>query len=239
MSVYEQKLDDFARAKTFRRLSNPIRDRADTFCDACGSNLPRILYGLKEKQSGRYFFVGANCLTELLKRCSVQRRYLKESGRTVYDTEMERRAQDYSITDPPKGDSIVQGGVDKALPLPTSAEAYYATPNQRPFIPTVVIQEANGHYRVFVSFVSDHGDWASGYVERKVDNKVSHIPLNGGVLLERTPAISSPDLADSISRAWEQAKSQFERIQLDPNSSAWTEKEISQSPLSFEAPQAH
>ncbi len=224
MSVYEQKLDDFARGKTFRRLSNPIRDRADTFCDACGSSQPRILYGLKEKQSGRYFFVGANCLTELLKRCSVQRRYLKESGRAAYDTEMERRAQDSRVTDPPESDSIIQEGIDRAPPLPTSAKAY---------------DEANGRYRVFVSIVSDDGLWASGYVERKVDDKVIHIPLNGGVLLERTPAISSPDLADSISRAWEQAKSQFERIQLDPNSSARTEKEISQLPLSFEVPQAH
>ena len=102
MSGYEHKLDDFARGKTFRRLSQPIRDRADTFCDACGSNQPRILYGLKEKQSDRYFFVEANCLTELLKRCAIQRRYSKESARAAYDAEMERRAQDSHVAVPPE-----------------------------------------------------------------------------------------------------------------------------------------
>ena len=219
MSGYEQKLDDFARGKTFRRLSQPIRDRADTFCDACGSNQPRILYGLKEKQSGRYFFVGANCLTELLKRCSVQRRYSKESARAAYDVELEHRAQDSSVIGPPEDDTTSQVGVVEALSPPLAAKVQDPTPDQWPLIPTIGFHEAGGRYRVLVSLVSKHGTpYASGYVEGVLDDEISHRWLEGGVLLERTTAISSLGLAESISRAWNQAKAQMSQMSEFPQS---------------------
>lgn len=213
MSGYEQKLDDFARSKTFRRLSQPIRDRADTFCDACGSNQPRILYGLKEKHSGRYFFIGANCLTELLKRCSVQRRYSKESARAAYDVEMERRAQDSSAISPPEGDTTSQVGVVETLSPPLANKVQDPTPDQWPLIPTIVIHEARDRYRVLVCLFSKHGTpYASGYVEGVLDDEISHRRLEGGVPLQRTNVINSPALAESISKAWNQAKAQMSQM---------------------------
>lgn len=46
---YEKKLDEFVEGKTFSRLPRPVRDRADAWCDACGSLEPRLLFGLKEE----------------------------------------------------------------------------------------------------------------------------------------------------------------------------------------------
>lgn len=210
MSGYEQKLDDFARGKIFRRLSQPIRDRADTFCDACGSNQPRILYGLKEKQSDRYFFVGANCLTELLKRCSIQRRYSKESARAAYDVEMERRAQESRTISSPDSNTTSQEGLVETVPPPPAVNVQDSTPDNWQLIPTIVIHETGDRYRVLVTLVPNHGTpWTSGGVEGALDDEISHRRLEGGVLLERITAVSYSALAESISRAWHQAKAQM------------------------------
>ena len=217
MSAYEQKLDDFAKGKTFRRLSQPIRDQADTFCDACGSNQPRMLYGLKEKQSDRYFFVGANCLTELLKRCAVQRRYSKESARAAYDDEMESRAQDSSGVSPLEGDNTMELGTEGTQSLPLYSDVRDPTPIDWQFIPTILIHEVGGHYRVLVSLVSRQGTpYASGCVEGVSDYEISHMQQDGGVLLQQTKVINSPALADSISKAWIQAIAQMSLVSEVP-----------------------
>ena len=97
MGTYEQRLEqrlsEFAEEKRLLRLPRPVRDRADACCDACGSTQPRILYGLKDPDSGRYYFVGNTCLKELVKRGAVLRRFGNESGRVAYEAEMGRRTQ--------------------------------------------------------------------------------------------------------------------------------------------------
>src|SRR5207245_9684762 len=69
-SRYEERLSAFVEGKRLARLTRVVRDRPGAFCDACGSSLPRTLFGLKEVSSGRYFFVGQNCLTWLMVRVS-------------------------------------------------------------------------------------------------------------------------------------------------------------------------
>ena len=94
MATYEQKLTLFAEGKRLLRLPRPVRDRADAFCDACGSTQPRTLYPLKELDSGRHYFVGDSCLKELMKLSVIPRRYGRESGQGAYETEMQLRAQE-------------------------------------------------------------------------------------------------------------------------------------------------
>ena len=63
---YEQTLREFAEGKRLGRLAKAVRDPSDAACDACGSTLPRTLLGLRDGNSGRYYFVGQNCLGWLL-----------------------------------------------------------------------------------------------------------------------------------------------------------------------------
>ena len=94
MLTYEQGLAEFAHGKRLLLLPRPVRDRADAFCAACGSSQPRTLYALKDLESERYYFVGDTCLKELAKRGAVLRRYCRESGQKVYESEMLLRAPD-------------------------------------------------------------------------------------------------------------------------------------------------
>ena len=93
MASYEEKLTSFAQGKRLLRLPRPIRNRADAFCDACGSTLPRTLFALKDIESGRYF-AGINCLKELASQGTILRRFGKESGRAAYDGEMQLRNEE-------------------------------------------------------------------------------------------------------------------------------------------------
>ena len=100
MLTYEQRLAGFGHGKRLLRLSRPVRDRADAFCDACGSSQPRTLYTLKDLESERYYFVGQTCLTKLAKSGAVLRRYGRESGQQVYESEMELRTQELGEAPP-------------------------------------------------------------------------------------------------------------------------------------------
>ena len=93
MSKYLERLGEFAEGKNLIRLARPVRDRADSCCDACGSLKPRILHGLKDEQAKRYYFVGQNCLLELVKLGVISKRYGKESGSAAFDAEMANRSE--------------------------------------------------------------------------------------------------------------------------------------------------
>ena len=80
MLTYEQRVAEFAHGKRLLRLPRPVRGRADTYCDACGSSQPRTLYALKDPSRDRYHFVGDTCLTRLAKSDAVLKRYGRESG---------------------------------------------------------------------------------------------------------------------------------------------------------------
>ncbi len=100
MLTYEQRLAEFAHDKKLLRLPRPVRDRADAFCDACGSSQPRTLYSLKDLESERYYFVGDTCLTKLAKGGAVLRRYGRESGQKAYESEMELGTQELEEAPP-------------------------------------------------------------------------------------------------------------------------------------------
>jgi hypothetical protein len=52
-SSYEAALEQFARDKRLARLARFVRARPGDNCDACGSTLPRLLFGLKDAQTER------------------------------------------------------------------------------------------------------------------------------------------------------------------------------------------
>ena len=90
-SRYEERLRAFVEGKRLARLTRVVRDRPGAFCDACGSTLPRTLFGLKDVSTGRYFFVGQNCLSWLMGRGSVARARYRQSAITAYELEMKTR----------------------------------------------------------------------------------------------------------------------------------------------------
>src|SRR5437667_6487192 len=90
-SRYEERLSAFVEGKRLARLTRVVRDRPGAFCDACGSTLPRTLFGLKDVSTGRYFFVGQNCLSWLMGRGSVARARYRQSAITAYELEMKTR----------------------------------------------------------------------------------------------------------------------------------------------------
>ena len=114
VSNYEEKLSEFSQGKRLQRLPHPVRDRADAYCDACGSSLPRTLYAIKDLESDRYFFVGETCLKELANRGAVLRSYGRESGQKSYESEMLMRAQE------PKKEKASLKAEDAGTPAPLS-----------------------------------------------------------------------------------------------------------------------
>lgn len=88
-SDYENRLISFAEGKRLGRLSRVVRERG--VCDACGSTLPHLLFGLRDTASGRHYFLGQNCLALLMDRGFVARARYRESAEVAYRREMELR----------------------------------------------------------------------------------------------------------------------------------------------------
>src|SRR6266542_6711999 len=88
---YEAALDQFARGKRLARLAKFVHARSDDRCDACGSTLPRLLFGLKDARTERCYFVGQNCLNWLLEAGLVARARFRQSAETAYEREMKLR----------------------------------------------------------------------------------------------------------------------------------------------------
>ena len=88
---YEAALEQFARGKRLARLAKFVRARPSDHCDACGSTLPRLLFGLKDAQTERCYFVGQNCLNWLLEAGLVARARFRQSSETSYEREMNLR----------------------------------------------------------------------------------------------------------------------------------------------------
>jgi hypothetical protein len=84
MSRYAERLDAFAHGRRFARMSRPVRNRADSWCDACGSVQARVLFGVQEEQTKAVYFVGEHCLQELAQRGAIVRRFLRLSAEEAY-----------------------------------------------------------------------------------------------------------------------------------------------------------
>ena len=79
-TYYEERLRAFAEGKRLGRLAKAVRDPEDGVCDACGSTLPRILFGLRDTVSDRHYFVGQNCLAWLLETGPVAKARYRHSA---------------------------------------------------------------------------------------------------------------------------------------------------------------
>ena len=53
-TYYEERLRTFSKGKRLGRLAKAVRDPEDGSCDACGSTLPRTLFGLRDTESDRH-----------------------------------------------------------------------------------------------------------------------------------------------------------------------------------------
>jgi hypothetical protein len=88
---YEATLQRFASDKRLARLARCVRARAGDRCDACGSTLPRLLFGLKDARTERCYFVGQNCLKWLLEAGLVARARFRQTSETAFEREMKLR----------------------------------------------------------------------------------------------------------------------------------------------------
>ena len=187
MPDYQQRLNEFAQGKRLIRLSRPVRDRADCFCDACGSPQPRILYALKRELGDCYYFVGQRCLRELTQRGIVLRAFSRESGNSAFREEMRRRIQETEQERIASKTNGIQG--EKP---PKWAEAIGPKPQPHPardeqnLAPAFLIIQGTDYYYAWVSFVSAEGiTGAWGYAKEARYEEVWQRRWEGGVILEK------------------------------------------------------
>lgn len=206
MPTYEQRLDEFAEGKRLVGLSKPVRDRADAKCDACGSIQPRTLYGQRDEDSGRYYFVGHNCLKELVKRGAILRRFGRESGPAAYARERDLRAQELS-------EERTRDGADSKLLTATSQKSDVTNnPLQMPesegsvTLPVVLVIETSGHIEAFVCNFTSVGALCSwGYAQEARYEEVWGRVGEKGMILERVKQERTDALDLCVSKAWNSA----------------------------------
>jgi len=140
-SRYEERLRAFVEGKRLARLTRVVRDRPGAACDACGSTLPRTLFGLKDVSTGRYFFVGQNCLSWLMGRGSVARARYRQSAITAYELEMKTR---------------LNGSNADVSASPLASRSSGGVTDQRTIVRrTVLIVQANGRCIATVRLADD------------------------------------------------------------------------------------
>ena len=83
-TTYEERLWLFAQGKRLRRFRGMLRAPRDTFCDACGSSQPNHLFGLRDMDTKRDYFVGANCMSRLSQMLVVERPFVKADIVSAY-----------------------------------------------------------------------------------------------------------------------------------------------------------
>src|SRR5215831_4589368 len=98
MSSYVERLDTFAEGKRLARMRRPIRNRADTWCDACGSVQARVLFGVQDERTQRAYFVGEHCLQQLAERGVIVRRFCRQSAEEAYAVRFDHSRPSRSAT---------------------------------------------------------------------------------------------------------------------------------------------
>ena len=210
MSAYEYKLAEFAREKKLVRMSRPIRDRADVLCDACGSTQPRILYALKDTGSNRYYFVGGNCLQELVRRGAVLRRFSKESGQVAYSAEMQRRAEE-------AGKSGIPTKTTEGSTSAVDTKSRALVPNGSSLCPAILIKQAVDQYLAVVTFSTPEGMVCGiGLAQEPRYEDIWQRQPDGGVALEKAEKEQSDAVARSVKAAWQLAHLQLEDSGIVP-----------------------
>jgi len=193
-TYYEDRLRAFAEGKRLGRLAKAVRDPEDGVCDACGSTLPRTLFGLRDTVSGRHFFVGQNCLSWLLETGLVARARYRHSAEVAYAREMEMRRNEASKS--------------TGEPSPYTGEQG-DSPNRgadlRHLRRTILIAETEDHYEALVRLedgrrrVSGRAQeprWSQGWARHD----------GGVVLLERVPRVRRNAVAICVLKAYRKAR---------------------------------
>ena len=209
MDTYEQKLAEFAQGKRLLRLARPIRDRADAFCDACGSTQPRTLYALADLDTERHYFVGDTCLKELAKRGAILR-YGRRSGREAFENEMKLRALEYGAdreggatangTAPPKPDEQKSSVANTRSNSANDAQLLF---------PVILVIETAEEYQAYASaFLAEDGTYSWGHAREARYQEVWRQVGEGGLVLEKD-RVDRPDaLNQCLTNAWKEAISQ-------------------------------
>lgn len=189
---YEQKLGEFIQGKTFRRLSLPLRNRADAWCDACGSLEPRLLFGLREEATERYFFVGAECLKEISRRGVVRRAYCRQGAEAAFGEEMARRG--------------IEGGCAVDASQPVHEIQQYATleSDTIPLQPKVYFFETAESYVALVQ-LWHRGRWVWGSGEAPRLHDIWERDGVSGAILRRVPRDRADAMAECVTIASEKA----------------------------------
>ena len=193
-TYYEERLRAFAEGKRLGRLAKAVRDPEDGVCDACGSTLPRTLFGLRDTVSDRHYFVGQNCLAWLLETGLVARARYRHSAEVAYRREMEMRRNGASTsTDESPSSTHDQGDLPQRR---------FDLRNLRR---TILITETETHYEVLVRLedgqrrVSSRAQeprWGQGWAR-----------CDGGVvLLERVPRAPRKTVVICLLKAYRMAR---------------------------------
>ena len=132
---YQERLISFADGKYLGQLTGVVRDPGDAVCDACGSNMARTLFGLKDAMADRFYFVGQSCLGSLKASGLVARRRYRQTSQVAYRQETDRRKNGTgSPGDEPPARPAANGG------------AKCRTADLAGFRRTIVISETDSHY---------------------------------------------------------------------------------------------
>ena len=202
MTTYESKLNDFADGKMLVRLAHQVRDRADARCDACGSTQPRILTGLRDPDSDRYFFVGDTCFKELMNRRAISRGYGRNSGPAAYDTEMATRSAELKDA---RVDTSEEGTISKES-LGAHIDSKSTLPNNAILSPMIAVVETHDNYSAYVHIITDEGvALSSGFAEESRYREVWQLGLDGGLLIERVLVECAEAFDRAVDRAWREA----------------------------------
>ena len=191
---YEERLQAFGEGKRLGRLAKAVRDPEDGVCDACGSTLPRTLFGLRDTVSDRHYFVGQNCLSWLLETGLVARARYRHSAEVAYQREMEmRRKGTGASTDRPSPKSGDQGDLPQ--------RRFYLRNLRR----TILITETESHYEAVVR-LEDGGRRVSGRAQEPRWGQGWARHDGGVVLLQRVPKAKRNAVIICLLKAYRKAK---------------------------------
>ncbi len=193
-TYYEERLWAFAEGKRLGRLAKAVRDPEDGVCDACGSTLPRTLFGLRDTVSDRHYFVGQNCLAWLLETRLVARARYRHSAEVAYRQEMEMR----------------RNGASTAAEEPSpSTGDQGALPQRRVDLQklrrTILITETETHYEALVR-LEDGSRRVSGRAQEPRWSQGWARCDGGVVLLERVPRAKRNAVIICLLKAYRKAR---------------------------------
>ncbi len=108
------------------------------------------------KGTDRYYFVGNNCLKELVKRGVILRRFGRDSGPSAYEREMRWRAEGREMAKTAEATCPTED--NHATPERSVADTE-AAPKQGPpdLFPTIIITQDSEYLQAFVCIITTPG----------------------------------------------------------------------------------